>query len=94
MQMLKIVEGVVVIRFSSVKEPRLVTTAEPRLNLGSSPRALRLQYLGVLLNGRTKTLRVVPGTCKFLPLSKPSFSHYKVEIIIPVLMYLVGGKRL
>lgn len=35
--MFKIVEGVVVIKFSSVKEPRLVTAAEPRLNLGSSP---------------------------------------------------------
>lgn len=34
---------------------------------------------------RKKTLNVVSGTFKFLPLFKPLLSHYKVEIIIPSL---------
>lgn len=77
-------EGLVVMKFSSVKGPHLAMVAEPELKLGSNPEHSRLA-LWVFPEWRERLLNVVSGTCRFLPLSKPLFSHYNVEIIIPTL---------
>ena len=73
MQVSTVMEGLVRIKFSRVKGPHLVTVAEPGLKLAQAQTA-QTTVFGGFTEWRKKTVTAGPGTCKFLPFSKPVFS--------------------
>lgn len=85
MQVFKVTQSLVVIKFSSVKDLAGCQLPSQDLNWAQT-QSTQTTVFWVFAEWRKKTLNVVPGSCKFLPLSKLSLSHPQVELVRPTLL--------